>query len=281
MKTTLSPVRKKSHHTTFRFCSTVCGRATYRMQDENRGPGRSLHRAFVWPAQARANTATGMAAYQRGDYATALREFSAAADQESSLDWYLKAANQGLAPAEFEVALSYENGTGVAQDDQIAMQWLRKAANQGFASAQYELAVHFFIGRAGSMSKTEAMAWLAKAADQDHPQAMRNLAIIYLTGQDVAADPKKAMALLHRGAGDGYAIFFNYLGKIYEQGDAVERDPVVAYAMYSIAVARGDQQAAAEQQKIGMQLDSSQRAHAIKLSDHWASGKPLPDADVH
>ena len=64
----------------------------------------------------------GEVAYENGDYPTALREFS-------------KAAEQGHPIAQRKLAWMYENGRGVDQDEQEAMKWYRKAAEQGDANA--------------------------------------------------------------------------------------------------------------------------------------------------
>ncbi len=61
-----------------------------------------------------------MAAYQRGDYATAIRKFRPLAEQ-------------GNAEAQFNLGGMYRQGRGVPQDDAEAMKWYRKAAEQGDA----------------------------------------------------------------------------------------------------------------------------------------------------
>jgi TPR repeat protein len=43
--------------------------------------------------------------------------------------------------------LSYDNGTGVLQDDKEAVKWYTKAAEQGDADAQFNLAVMYVNGR--------------------------------------------------------------------------------------------------------------------------------------
>ncbi|EGE27627.1 tetratricopeptide repeat family protein, partial [Moraxella catarrhalis O35E] len=43
-------------------------------------------------------------------------------------EWYTKAANQGYADAQFNLALMYYEGQGVSQDDQKAVEWYTKAA---------------------------------------------------------------------------------------------------------------------------------------------------------
>ena len=54
----------------------------------------------------------------------------------------------------------------VAASDQDAAQWYRKAAEQGHAEAQYNLAVRFLSGRGVARSDEEAFRWFRKAADQ-------------------------------------------------------------------------------------------------------------------
>ncbi len=65
-----------------------------------------------------AGFAEGVAAWDRGDYATALREFRPLAEQ-------------GDASAQHNLGLMYNNGLGVAQDYAEAVRWYRKAVEQG------------------------------------------------------------------------------------------------------------------------------------------------------
>ncbi len=57
------------------------------------------------------------AAYQRGDYVTAIRELRPLAEQ-------------GVAEAQFNLGNMYDKGRGVPQDYAEAVQWYRKAAEQ-------------------------------------------------------------------------------------------------------------------------------------------------------
>ncbi len=68
----------------------------------------------------------GLEAAQRGDYATALREWRPLAEQ-------------GVAEARYNLGVMYEKGHGVLQDDAEAVRWYRKAAEQGYAKARYNL----------------------------------------------------------------------------------------------------------------------------------------------
>ena len=68
----------------------------------------------------------GYAAYNAGDYATALKEWKPLAEA-------------GDAYTQHALGLGYLNGTGVPQDYAEAVKWLRLAAEQGHARAQLNL----------------------------------------------------------------------------------------------------------------------------------------------
>lgn len=57
-------------------------------------------------------------------------------DSNEAVKWYLKAAEQGHADAQFYLGVAYDNGWGVRQDYSEAVKWYRKAAEQGLAQAQ-------------------------------------------------------------------------------------------------------------------------------------------------
>ena len=75
----------------------------------------------------------GLAAHKRGDFVAAAQAFRIAADQ-------------GNAGAQYNLALLYDYGKGVANDDTQAGAWYRRAASQGHADAQFNLAVMYDMG---------------------------------------------------------------------------------------------------------------------------------------
>lgn len=87
----------------------------------------ALAAVLAAPAAARADLASGFAAYDRGDYRTALSEFRVLADQ-------------GDAAAQFVLGRMYENGQGVRPDRQAAIDWYSRSAQQGYAPATTQLA---------------------------------------------------------------------------------------------------------------------------------------------
>jgi TPR repeat protein len=69
----------------------------------------------------------------------------------------------------------YDNAKGVSQDDSEAVNWYRKAAEQGLGSAQYNLGVMYEIGKGVSRDYSEAAKWYRKAAEQGDADAQLRL----------------------------------------------------------------------------------------------------------
>ena len=100
----------------------------------------------------------GMNAYNRRDFATALREWQPLADQ-------------GDARAQFSFGLLYENGDGVTRDYTKARQWYKKAAAQGDAKAQLYLGLQSSFGQGVPMDLVEAYMWYSLAAGNGNAHA--------------------------------------------------------------------------------------------------------------
>jgi TPR repeat protein len=62
------------------------------------------------------------------------------------VDWYRKAADQGLPDAEGELGNCYLEGNGVPKDIPEGIKWTRRAATQGFAQAQNTLGLCYTKG---------------------------------------------------------------------------------------------------------------------------------------
>jgi uncharacterized protein len=114
----------------------------------------------------------GQAAYNRGDYATALKLFRPLAEQ-------------GNASAQTNIGWAYEQGSGVKQDFKEAMKWYRLAAEQGFRQAEYELGVMYYRGSGVPKNLQDAMKWYRMAAAQGDPRAQYNLGFMYANGEGV------------------------------------------------------------------------------------------------
>jgi TPR repeat protein len=89
----------------------------------------------------------------------------------------------------------YANGEGVPENDAEAVKWYRKAANQGDAKAQANLAVMHFNGDGVPENNVRAYLWLSMAKTQGHADAASNLDIVkpQMTKQQIAQGQAKAL----------------------------------------------------------------------------------------
>ena len=124
------------------------------------------------PSVALADYKDGIAAYQRGDYATALNVWKPQAEQ-------------GNAKAQFLLASMYLGGQGVPQNVTEAAKWLRLSAAQAFDSAQSLLGRLYADGVGVSQNFTEAVKWYRLAAEQGNAGAQYSLGVAYKKGQGV------------------------------------------------------------------------------------------------
>ena len=98
-----------------------------------------------------ADFGVGVKAYDRGDYATAIRIFQQLAEQGNDL-------------AQTSLGLIYSLGRGVTQDYGAALRWFRKAADQGNAKAQTNLAFMYRKGQGVRKDYVQAHMWYNLAA---------------------------------------------------------------------------------------------------------------------
>ena len=153
----------------------------------------------------------GIVAYQKGDYANALREFTSSArlgcvtaqynlgfmyakglgvskNYDEAFTWFSRAAKNGDPESQYHLAGMYENGLGVEQDYYQAAKWYRKAAEQGEVNAQLTLGGLYGIGLGASQSYKQAYAWFNVAALQGKESAVqgREVAIDAIPTQQIA-----------------------------------------------------------------------------------------------
>jgi len=115
--------------------------------------------AVLWlvafaPSPAQADAAAGRAAYERGDYNTAMAEWQSAADRKD-------------ADAEFGLGSLYELGAGdLKQDYKQADYWYSRAAHHGNIEAEYRLALIWAVGGDDFPADvTNAYRWILLAAE--------------------------------------------------------------------------------------------------------------------
>ena len=132
---------------------------------------------------AQADFEKGIAAYQANDLPLAYKEFQASAEK-------------GHADSQFNVALMYEKGIGVAKDEKKAVTWYEKSALQGNSAAQFNLGVLYENGRGTKVDFAKANEWYRKASLQGDPLAVGNLGMLYVRGDGVKENKIAGIALL-------------------------------------------------------------------------------------
>ncbi len=102
----------------------------------------------------------GKAAYDRGDYAAALREWKPLAEQ-------------GDANAQNNFGSMYYYGLGLPRDYIQAVAWYRRAAEQGDAFAQFHLGAMYGEGRGVPRDYVQSYKWSSLAAAQGNETASK------------------------------------------------------------------------------------------------------------
>lgn len=143
----------------------------------------------------------GLLAYEQGDFATALQEWT-------------QLAQEGNTQAHHNIAILYENGQGVAQDLVQAQQWCEKAAQLGDVQAQTHLG--YLLADAGNVQA--AVEWWHKSADAGDAEAQFALGQAYHSGQGVAQDDDEAADWFEAAALQNHAVAQFNLGVLYANG---------------------------------------------------------------
>jgi TPR repeat protein len=88
----------------------------------------------------------------------------APANPAKAASWYLKAAKQNLAPAQYRLGRMYASGQGVRFDLAEAFRWFQRAAAQNYALAQNRIGVMYQQAEGVVADPVEALKWYALAA---------------------------------------------------------------------------------------------------------------------
>lgn len=133
-------------------------------------------------------------AMEAGDYATALTEFT-------------RAAEAGLHLAQYNLGVMYYTGRGVEQSYETAYHWLSQSAEQGHLNSMFNLATMYYNGQGVNsplmsiwplslisrrQNLQQAATWYREAAEYEHPGAQYNLATMYEVGTGVEQDLVRA-----------------------------------------------------------------------------------------
>lgn len=130
-----------------------------------------------------ADFAAGLNAYQKKDYAGALKEWKPLADS-------------GDPAAQFNLALMYLDGTGVPQSYDHAVEWFKRSADHGYTKAQYNLGGLYAGGKGVKRNYITAHFWLNVCASSGDAKcaAQRDLVAQKMKAKDLAEAQRQAVA---------------------------------------------------------------------------------------
>ena len=130
---------------------------------------------FLSSTVALADYEDGVEAAFSGDFDTAFKEFTIA-------------AQEGLSLAQYNLGILYFTGQGVAQDFEQAFKWTKEAAEQGHLNAQFNLGSLYLDGQGTQIDISEGINWVTQAAKSGHANSAFTLAKMYQEGDFVDSD---------------------------------------------------------------------------------------------
>ena len=134
-----------------------------------------------------ADLQAGLKAYERKDYANAIKEL-------------LPLAQEGKVDAQVTLGKMYMLGQGIAKDSDLAMKWFRAASDQGNAEAEFFLGAMYLLP---AKDIPQGLKWLRLSAEQGTPDAELLLGMAYLKGSDLPRDLVQADMWLRLAAARG------------------------------------------------------------------------------
>lgn len=137
-----------------------------------------------------ADLAAGKDAYERSDYATAVRELTPLAEQ-------------GIPEAEVLLGKMRAKGQGLPRDPAQALKWFQAAADQGSADGQFQLGSAYLNGAVGVKDSAQGLKWLKLAAARGNTNAQLFLGLAYRNLPDVPRDYVEAYMWFQLAAQNG------------------------------------------------------------------------------
>lgn len=162
------------------------------------------------------------------------------------VDWYQKAAEQGLAEAQLKLGLCYDNGLGVLKNYTNAIYWYKRASEQGYYKAKNNLACTYVDGHGCKHENTEAINLYKEASLDGSVYAQYNLGTCFLFGYGVNKNPDTAFTWYKKAAENGMAQAQFKLGNCYAKGIGVQQNYESAAYWYQMAAEQNNEYAQVE-----------------------------------
>jgi TPR repeat protein len=189
----------------------------------------------------------GLAALQRGHYATAYRS-------------WIDIAQAGNLRAKSNIGYLYEHGLGVSQNYTKAMDWYLEAAEAGLAEAQHNLGMMYAEARGTDESWGRALVWFKRAAEQNSVESLYMIGLSYYRGLGQIEDKSQAYRYFKLSAERGYAdaqYMLSYM-LLAAEGPSKNADAYNAFVWATLGLEGGQVQAEEVRDLARMVLENSE-----------------------
>lgn len=147
-----------------------------------------------------------------------------------------RVSKEGTALEQYEMGLSYYEGSGVQKNDTAALYWFEKAANQGHLPAYYQIGVMYDKGEGVQQDAIAARGRYYIAAKAGYALAQYMLGTKYTEGVDIQQDDRHAFTWFKRAERQNLLEAQLALAQIYEHGNSfVQVDISEAIRLYRAA----------------------------------------------
>jgi TPR repeat protein len=163
----------------------------------------------------------------------------------------------------------YRKGNGVARDYEKAVHWYRKAAEQGFAGAQNNLAGMYEEGLGIPKNKSEAAKLYLKAAEQHNAYAQHSIGRMYRDGEGVPRNLNEAAKWISKAAEQRHHTAFRDMGDMYWKGLGVSQNNIRAYMWWRLSALHGDKESERLLVIVTAKMNSSSVDEAETLAQEW------------
>jgi len=200
---------------------------------------------FLPPATAAVSIDDAIAAYERGELATARGAF-------------MHLARAGVPAADYNLAVMHLRGEVPHASAREALRLMTRAAKAGFVTAFYGLAQLHELGQAGlPVDLPEANRWYLRAAEAGSVDGQVAIATAHYLGRGAAKDPVLAARWFRIAAQGGDVGAMYIYASMAEAGDGVARDLNEARYWYAAAARNGDEAAPSKLKEIDAKLGPS------------------------
>ena len=166
-------------------------------------------------------------------------------DEHKAIDYWLIAADKGIAQAQRIISREYLSGEYLRKDNNKAKEYMTMAAEKGDSEAQFTLG-RYYISGLGFDDDQKCFEWIKKAAEQGHVEAEYVVGGCYKNEVGVKQDYSQANSWYQIAVKDGHKRAAYDLGVNYLEGRGIEKDVEVGIQLLEIASEGGIREACRE-----------------------------------